>query len=46
MPLGLQLAANAINAALIRNSSGYVATFTVAEYMIFLVARPRLSWAC
>ncbi len=40
----MQLAANALNAALIRHSQGYVATSTTAEYMLFLAARPRLAW--
>lgn len=44
IPVGLQLAANAFIALLIKNSAGYSADFKVSEMMLFLVARPRLSW--
>jgi hypothetical protein len=48
---GLQLAANAAVAALIGSasgyrggSSGYVGGFMVWKFMLFYIARPRLSW--
>ncbi|KAF2020619.1 hypothetical protein BU24DRAFT_403715 [Aaosphaeria arxii CBS 175.79] len=44
VPVGLQLAANAIIAWLIKRSDGYIADFKVSELMLFLVARPRLGW--
>ncbi|KAF1990684.1 hypothetical protein K402DRAFT_417453 [Aulographum hederae CBS 113979] len=43
-PLGLQLAANAIIALIIKKTPGYTSDFHVWELMLFLVARPRLSW--
>jgi hypothetical protein len=43
-PVGLNLLANAIVAAMIQHSPGYLATFKVWELMLFLMARPRLSW--
>lgn len=44
MPVGLQLAANACIALLIKKTEGYASDFKVTELMLFLVARPRLSW--
>lgn len=44
VPVGLQLAANAFIALLIKQSAGYKADFKISELMLFLVARPRLSW--
>ncbi|KAF2194946.1 hypothetical protein K469DRAFT_698508 [Zopfia rhizophila CBS 207.26] len=44
VPVGLQLAANAFIALLIKKSDGYYADFKISELMLFLVARPRLSW--
>ncbi|KAH7135653.1 hypothetical protein B0J11DRAFT_166016 [Dendryphion nanum] len=44
LPVGLQLAANACIALLIKRSAGYSGDFKVSELMLFLVARPRLSW--
>ncbi|ORY02286.1 hypothetical protein BCR34DRAFT_84490 [Clohesyomyces aquaticus] len=44
LPVGLQLAANVCIALLIKKSGGYTADFSVSELMLFLVARPRLSW--
>ncbi|KAF2476912.1 uncharacterized protein BDR25DRAFT_42126 [Lindgomyces ingoldianus] len=44
LPVGLQLAANAFIALLIKKSTGYTADFKISELMLFLVARPRLSW--
>lgn len=44
VPVGLQLTANAFIALLIKKSAGYEADFKVSELMLFLVARPRLSW--
>jgi hypothetical protein len=41
--VGLQLAANAAVAALIRNAAG-IDTFKIWDFMLFYVARPRLSW--
>ncbi|KAF7512544.1 hypothetical protein GJ744_000805 [Endocarpon pusillum] len=43
-PLGLQLTANAIIAAIIKNTSGFHADFAVWELVLFFAARPRLSW--
>lgn len=44
VPLGLQLAANAAIAAVIKGNTNYAADFAVWEFMLFLAARPRLSW--
>jgi formate/nitrite transporter FocA (FNT family) len=44
LTVGLNLIANAIVAAIIKHSPGYLATFKVWELMLFLLARPRLSW--
>lgn len=44
VPVALQLAANACIALLIKRSAGYKGDFKVADLMLFLVARPRLSW--
>jgi formate/nitrite transporter FocA (FNT family) len=40
----LNLAANALIAAIIKQAPGYLADFKVWELMLFLLARPRLSW--
>jgi hypothetical protein len=40
----LNLVANAIIAGIIKNSAGYKADFKVWELVLFLLARPRLSW--
>ena len=44
LPVGLQLSANACIAVLIQRAEGYEATFKVSELMLWLTARPRLSW--
>lgn len=44
LPVGLQLAANAFIAAIIKRTAGYDANYKIWELMFFLVARPRLSW--
>jgi hypothetical protein len=44
VPVALQLLANAIIAAIIKHSAGYHANFKVGEMVLFLVARPRLTW--
>ncbi|OCK76705.1 hypothetical protein K432DRAFT_335237 [Lepidopterella palustris CBS 459.81] len=44
LPVGLQLSANAIIAAVIKRTAGYHADFKIWQLMLFLVARPRLSW--
>ena len=44
LPVALQLAANAFIAFLIKKTAGYKADFKISEIMLFLVARPRLSW--
>jgi hypothetical protein len=44
VPVGLQLAANALIAFIIRKAPGYHADFHIYELMLFLLARPRLSW--
>jgi len=44
LPVGLQLAANAFIAAIIKRTAGYHANYKIWELMFFLVARPRLSW--
>ncbi|KAF2031767.1 hypothetical protein EK21DRAFT_87799 [Setomelanomma holmii] len=44
VPVGLQLAANACIALLIQRSDGYAANFKITELMLWLTARPRLSW--
>ncbi|KAF1996529.1 hypothetical protein P154DRAFT_472469 [Amniculicola lignicola CBS 123094] len=44
LPVALQLAANACIALLIKKSAGYTSDFKVTDLMLFLVARPRLSW--
>jgi hypothetical protein len=43
-PCGLQLAANALNAWIMKNSPHYAGTFSVSEIMLFYTARPRLSF--
>ena len=43
-PIGLNLFANAVIAWIIKHATGYVADFKVWELMLFLLARPRLSW--
>jgi hypothetical protein len=42
--VGLNLVANAIIAGIIKNSVGYKADFKLWELMLFLLARPRLTW--
>jgi hypothetical protein len=42
--VALNLIANAIVAAIIKRAPGYLATFKIWELMLFLLARPRLSW--
>jgi hypothetical protein len=44
LPVGLQLAANASIALLIQRSDGYASTFKITELMLWLTARPRISW--
>ncbi|KAH8719139.1 hypothetical protein GQ44DRAFT_775482 [Phaeosphaeriaceae sp. PMI808] len=44
VPLGLQLAANATIAVMVKRTPGYRDEFTVAELTLFFTARPRLSW--
>lgn len=44
VPLGLQLAANAVIALLIKRTAGFRADFAVWELVLFFAARPRLSW--
>ena len=44
IPVGLQLAANACIALLIQKTDGYAANFKITELMLWLTARPRLSW--
>lgn len=43
-PIMLNLAANALIAIIIKRSPGYHANFKIWELMLFLLARPRLSW--
>jgi len=40
----LQLAANAIVAAIIKNTPGYTSTFHTHELVLLFAARPRLAW--
>jgi hypothetical protein len=42
--LALQLGANSLIAAIIKNTPGYNSTFQVGELVLFFTARPRLSW--
>jgi hypothetical protein len=42
--VGLNLLANAIIGAIIKHSAGYAADFKLWQLMLFLLARPRLSW--
>jgi hypothetical protein len=42
--VGLNLLANAIIAGIIKHSAGYKADFKLWELMLFLLARPRLTW--
>ncbi|ERF69030.1 hypothetical protein EPUS_08380 [Endocarpon pusillum Z07020] len=44
VPLGLQLAANAVIALLIKRTAGFRADFAIWELVLFFAARPRLSW--
>lgn len=44
VPVGLQLSANACIAWMIQRSDGYSANFRISELMLWLTARPRLSW--
>jgi hypothetical protein len=44
IPVGLQLAANACIALLIQRTDGYAASFKITDLMLWLIARPRLSW--
>jgi hypothetical protein len=44
VPIILNLAANVLIAFIIKRSSGYNADFEIWELMLFLLARPRLSW--
>jgi hypothetical protein len=41
---GLQLGANAAVAALIGSAFGYTGGFKIWKFMLFYIARPRLSW--
>jgi formate/nitrite transporter FocA (FNT family) len=42
--VALNLAANALVAAIIKRAPGYLSNFKIWELMLFLLARPRLSW--
>lgn len=44
VPVGLQLAANACIAWMIQRTDGYNSNFKISELMLWLTARPRLSW--
>ncbi|KAI9652470.1 MAG: hypothetical protein M1829_001531 [Trizodia sp. TS-e1964] len=44
IPVALQLGGNALIAYMIQQTPGYKSSFAIWELMLFLCARPRLSW--
>ncbi|MAD87205.1 MAG: hypothetical protein CL912_29960 [Deltaproteobacteria bacterium] len=44
LPVGFHLAANAINATIMKKTPGYGELFSVADVVLFYTTRPRITW--